>query len=362
MQDSILMVLMIGLIILFLIVLTFQHFRMKSILNAGNQESLSTINSMNQQLAELRFNVMRDVKGDLNTFNHMHTQQLQSANQEVLSHLMSDTKRQMEAFNEVSKQVVALTVTQKSLDTISHQIVDLQKILTNKSLRGQYGEVELYSLLENAFGLNKQLYQQQYQLSNNTRADAVIFGPKAMGMIVIDAKFPLENYLRMYDDQLAKSDQMQAQSQFKRDVKNHLNAISDKYIIKNETAEIAFLFVPSEAIFAEIYGKHDDLVQYAYSKHVYVVSPSTMMAYITTLKAVLLNIQQSETLHIMQDEFSKLALEFERFSIRSEALSKSYQTVYEDMNKLTITTQKIRRRFEDIMAVDLEDKVEGNEQ
>ncbi len=161
----------------------------------------------------------------------------------------------------------------------------------------------------------------------------------------------------MYDENIVKADQVKASMQFARDIKKHIDDIADRYIIANETADIAFMFVPAEAIFAEIYARHEDVVQYSYSKKVYIVSPSTIMAYITTLKALNLGIMQNEKVDLMQQEFAILAKEFERFTIRSEKLSSSYRKLYNEVRDLEITSEKIRQRFDLIMAVDLEDKV-----
>lgn len=352
-------------LIIFILVIIFFLMRQESTykrhmdkLNAqanNEKEQLSSI--VNMQLDSFKYSILNEVQRELKHLNVDTTDRLNLVSKEVQKELNLGMLKTNNTFTEVSKQLVTVNETQKNLDNLSKQILDLEKILTDKSTRGRFGEIELYSILENSYGIHSDFYAKQYQLSNGLRADAILFGIEALGDIVVDAKFPLENYARMYDDNLVVEERNRASNQFKRDVKKHVDDISRKYIIKNETADIAFLFVPAEAIFAEIYGRHEDVVQHSYKQKVYIVSPSTIMAYITTLKSVYLGIEQNEKIDLMQQEFSLLANEFERFAIRSKKIASSYQTVYDDMKKLEITTEKIQKRFKEIMAVDLEDKV-----
>lgn len=321
----------------------------------NDKEMLSNV--VNMQLDTFKYSILSEVQRELKHLNVDTNDRLNLVSKEVQKELNLGMLKTNDTFSEVSKQLVTVNETQKNLDNLSKQILDLEKILTDKSTRGKFGEIELYSILENSYGIHSDFYAKQYQLSNGVRADAILFGIEALGDIVVDAKFPLENYARMYDENLVVEERNRASTQFKRDVKKHIDDISSKYIVKHETAEIAFLFVPAEAIFAEIYGRHEDVVQYSYKQKVYIVSPSTIMAYITTLKSVYLGIEQNEKIDLMQVEFSLLAKEFERFAQRSKKLASSYEAVYNDMRNLEITTEKIQKRFNEIMAVDLEDKV-----
>lgn len=353
------------LIIIILILIVFvvrlnQQFKVKldeSTFNTNSDISLLS-KSISDDLARFQYGILKDFKDDLNALNLNTNNQLHDVTKDVQKGLSLGFEKTNTAFFEVSKQLVSVNETQKNLDSLTNQIIALENILTDKSTRGQFGEIELYSILENAYGLDNNFYKKQEQLSNGRRADAVLYGPKSLRKIAIDAKFPLENYNRIYDANLVLEERNKASLQFNRDIKKHIDDIANRYIIANETADIAFLFVPAEAIFSEIYGRYEEIVQYSYSKKVYIVSPSSLMAYITTLKALNLGIKQNDKVDLMQAEFSKLALEFERYAIRSDKLSNSYRKLYNEVRDLEITNDKIRQRFNLIMAVDIEDKVE----
>lgn len=353
-----LLIVLIGLLLVYVIRL---DRRLKLEINESSYQNNSDIShlskSISDDLAKFQYGILKDFKDDLSRLNLNTNNQLHSVTKEVQAGLSQGFEKTNNTFFEVSKQLVSVNETQKNLHSLSNQIIALENILTDKGTRGRFGEIELNAILENAYGIDKQFYELQYLLSNSRRVDAILYGPEALGIIPVDSKFPLENYLRMYDENIVKADQVKASMQFARDIKKHIDDIADRYIIANETADIAFMFVPAEAIFAEIYARHEDVVQYSYSKKVYIVSPSTIMAYITTLKALNLGIMQNEKVDLMQQEFAILAKEFERFTIRSDKLSSSYRKLYNEVRDLEITSEKIRQRFDLIMAVDLEDKV-----
>lgn len=154
---------------------------------------------------------------------------------------------------------------QKKIDNLSTDIVSLQGILTDKKSRGIFGEINLKHILVSVFGeKNDKIYKLQYTLPNSYIADAMLFTPEPLGTIAIDSKFPLENYQIMVDKNNSNAERNNAEKQFKIDVKKHIDAISSKYIIPGLTSNQAIMFLPAEAIFAEINAYHSDLVEYAY--------------------------------------------------------------------------------------------------
>src|SRR5690606_5713675 len=160
----------------------------------------------------------------------------------------------------------------------------LQEILNDKKSRGAFGEVQLSALIHNM--VPTQHYSEQHLLSNNKRPDCMLFLPEPTGNLAIDAKFPLENYRLLIDSSLQDAEKTQAERQFKLDIRKHIQDIAEKYIIPGETADGAIMFIPAEAVFAEIHARHSDLVEIAQNANVWMVSPTTMMAILTTIRAV----------------------------------------------------------------------------
>lgn len=173
-------------------------------------------------------------------------------------------------------------------------------------------------------------------------------------MVAVDSKFPLENYHHMLDSGLLEAERTQAQRQFKMDVKKHVDDIAGKYIIPNVTSDGAVMFVPAEAVFAEIHAYHPDIVDYAMSKRVWVVSPTTLMAVLNTARAVLKDVETRKQVHIIKDELGKLGKEFSRFDVRMKKLADHIRQAHEDAMDVQTTSQKISRRFAQIERVELE--------
>lgn len=326
----------------------------------ANQRSDAEIEKMHRQVSDDLFafqnNLMSAIRLDMNTLNENTSNKMLRMEHNVNEQLHSNLTTTSKVFQEVMKQVVQINQTQDQLKTLGYDISNLHKILNDKKTRGIYGEIELYSILESAFGDNKQRFQTQYKLSNNSIVDAIIFGNDAMGNIAIDSKFPLENFNRLQDANLNAALKNVALNEFKNDVKKHIQTIAQKYIIANETSEFAYMFIPAEAIFAYINANLSEVVQYSYEQKVYLVSPTTLMAYLTAIKALYLGIQKNERMQEIQDELIKLSTEFARFVKRYESVASDYDRTYRDMKDVLISANKIAKRFEKIEAVELDDK------
>ena len=195
----------------------------------------------------------------------------------------------------------------------------------------------------------------QYKLSNGAIADAILYAPKPLGNVCIDSKFPLENYERMTNRDNSKEQREMAMKLFKADVKKHIEAIHSKYIIPGETADQAILFLPAEAIFAEINAYHPDLLKEAYQKRVWITSPTTLMSTLTTIYMIIKNMERDKYAKVIQEELGKLALEFQRYKERWDKLSRSIDTVTKDVKDITTTTDKITKRFDSINQVKIKE-------
>ncbi|MDP2878427.1 MAG: DNA recombination protein RmuC, partial [Sulfuricella sp.] len=242
----------------------------------------------------------------------------------------------------------------KKIDGLTTNMVSLQELLGDKRSRGAFGEVQLEALVRNI--LPPSAYAFQQTLSNGNRVDCLLMLPEPTGNVAVDSKFPLENYHRMFAAELSEGDRAQALKQFKADVKKHVDAISEKYIIPDETSDGAVMFVPAEAVFAEIHGHHqDDVVDYAMQKRVWIVSPTTMMAILNTARAVIKDVETRKQVHIIKDALSKLGKEFSRFDTRMKKLADHIRLAHEDAEEVHVTSQKISRRFAQIEHVQLDE-------
>ena len=253
--------------------------------------------------------------------------------------------------------VAKIDEAQKKIESLSTDIVSLQNLLTDKKSRGTYGEIQLYQILASVFGdKNDRLYQMQYRLSNGTIVDAILFAPAPLDNLPIDSKFPLENYQRMMDRSLSQLERQVATKKFKSDVKKHIDDIALKYVQAVETSDQAIMFMPAEAIFAEINAYHSDLIDYAQQRRVWLVSPTTLMSTLTTIQVILNNIERDRHALVIQQELNKLGDEFKRYKERWDKLSKHIDTVSKDVKEIHITTEKIGTRFDSISNVELDFK------
>lgn len=274
----------------------------------------------------------------------------------VENRLMQGFEKTNETFTNIAQRLAIIDDAQKKISSLSENVVNLQEILTDKRSRGAFGEVQLQMLIQNV--LPAQSYSFQHTLSNGTRVDCLLLLPEPSGNVPIDAKFPLENYQKYVNPEYDASLRQQARQQFKQDVKKHIQDVSQKYVIPGETSEGAILFIPAEAIFAEIHAHHPDLVETAWKAKVWLASPSTMMAILTTASAVLKDSATRKQIHVIQEHLRSLAQDFSRFEERMTKLSRHLQQANEDAVQVHTSAQKITKRFTQIEKVDLLDKPE----
>ncbi len=275
-------------------------------------------------------------------------------------------KKTNETFVNVMARLATIDEAQKKIDGLTGSVLSLQELLGDKRARGAFGEVQLEALVRNV--LPTSAFEMQCTLSNGTRADCVLRLPAPTGLVAVDSKFPLENYHRMFDPQTNEVDYTLAQKQFKADVRSHVDAISGKYIIAGETSDGAVMFIPAEAVFAEIHAHHAEVVEYANAKHVWIVSPTTLMAVLNTARAVLKDVETRNQIHVIKEELVKLSMDFARFDDRMRKLADHVRQAHEDAQQVQISSKKISQRFAQIEGVELEETtapllrvVEGNE-
>ncbi len=271
---------------------------------------------------------------------------------QVEQRLAQGFEKTTETFTKVLEHLSRIDEAQKKITELSGNVVSLQEVLADKRARGAFGEVQLAALVrdlmpEGSFAL-------QHTLSNGTRVDCMLFLPEPTGKVPIDAKFPLESYQRMTDPDAGDSEREQARRRFRQDVRKHIHDIASKYLVPGETAEGAVLFLPSESIFAEIHAHFPDLVEEARRERVWLVSPTTLMAVLTTARAVLKDVATRKQVHVIKEELGKLAKNFERFQKRMDNLKRHIGQAHRDVEEVHISARKISSGFQKIEAVELE--------
>ncbi|MCP4984507.1 MAG: DNA recombination protein RmuC [Colwellia sp.] len=359
------------------------------------KQKLQLSNSFEQQMADLRIKLLRQMGDQKDQLKQSQSQSLDQiinhlnntakANREELAQSLTQSSEQMtkridgltdstdkrlqeisgqvekrlsegfekttKTFSDILQRLALIDDAQKKITELSTNVVSLQEVLNDKRSRGAFGEVQLNSLIRNV--LPEQSFKLQHTLSNGKIADCVLFLPKPTGNVVVDSKFPLESYRKMMDFEVAELDRKAAMRQFKVDIKKHINDISDKYLIDNETADGAIMFIPAEAIFAEIHGHQSDLVDYANKQRVWLASPTTLMAILTTARSVLKDEATRQQIHIIQAHLSNLAQDFNRFKGRFANLAKHIDQAATDVKQIHTSADKIANRFEKIEQVEL---------
>ena len=323
------------------------------------QEKLSrTEINLIKEISDFKHDFSSYLNQDFNTLNDRIERKLNMINQKVNEKLEDGFDKTNKTFNEVMNRLTRIDEAQKKIDGLGSEIISLENILTDKKSRGIFGEINLYHILSSIFGeKNDNIYRTQYKLSNETIADAIVFGPKPLGTIAIDSKFPLENYRRLVEKGISERERELRSKAFDMDVKKHIDAIANKYIIDGETTDQAIMFLPAEAIFAEINAYHPNIVKYAANKKVWITSPTTLMSLLTIIQSVLMGLERDKYTSVIHEELNKLGIEFGRYKERWDKLSRTIQTVNNDVENIHKTTEKITKRFDSINNV----KIEQNE-
>ncbi len=317
-------------------------------------------NDLTKEIGNFKYDFSKELLTDFEKLNEKIERYLFQINEKVNEKLDQNLEKTNKTFASVLERLSKIDEAQKNIDDLSKDIISLQSVLTDKKTRGTFGEVNLTYILTSIFGEKRGIYDLQYHLPNGTISDAVLFAPEPLGTICIDSKFPLENYEKMTDKSLDKSEREMASRLFKSDVKKHIDAIASKYIIDGVTSDEAIMFLPAEALFAELNAYHSDLLKYAYAKKVWICGPTTLMSTLSTISMILKNIERDKYTKVIHEELNKLGIEFKRYKERWDKLSKSIDTVSNEVRDIHTTTDKISKKFASISSVNL-DQIESKE-
>jgi DNA recombination protein RmuC len=259
---------------------------------------------------------------------------------------------------DLRERLARIDEAQKKIGDLSTQVVSLQQILTNKQARGAFGEVQLNDLVSNA--LPPSAYELQSTLSSGARVDCLLRLPNPPGPIAIDAKFPLESYHLLRAVAAGDAAGLAiAQRAFQASMRRHINDIRSKYIVPGETAESALMFLPSEAIYAELHANFGGVVDESYRARVWIVSPTTMMATLNTVRAVLKDVQMREQASEIQKLVGMMMGDTRRLQERVDNLKRHFAQTEKDLREIDTSTAQIMRRGERIQAVDMGDEPEA---
>lgn len=349
-MEYLLLVLNILIFVLLIILLIRKNNNSEMIEKLGNFET-----KINKEIGNFKYDFSKDLNQDFEKLIDKVEIKLNQINNEVNVKLDKNFDRSNRTFAAVLERIARIDEAQKKIDDLSGEIVSLQSVLTDKKTRGTFGEVNLEYILNNAFGSSKTgIYKTQYKFSNNAVCDALLYAPAPLGTIAIDSKFPLENYQKMTDKNKSKDSRVSYEKLFVTDLKKHINDISMKYIIPGETTSEAIMFLPAEAIFAEINAYHPEIINYAYEKKVWITGPTTLMSTLSIISMVLKNMQRDKYAKVIHQELSKLSIEFTRYKDRWERFARDVKNVNSRIDEIQITSDKISKRFEYINTVDVE--------
>ena len=346
----------IGLLVVAIILLIINLFKRQndnSIEIIKNVSDLKT--DVTKTIGDFKYDFSKSLKDDFDILNDKMEKRLNEMNDRVNQRLDESFDKTNKTFNNVLERLTKIDEAQKNIDILSKDIVNLQSVLTDKKTRGTFGEVNLNYILTSVFGERKDIYDIQHKLSNGAIADSIIYGADPIKNICIDSKFPLENYERMTNRDLSKEARTAALKLFETDVKKHINDIADKYIIPNETADQAIMFLPAEAVFAELNAYHEDLLKYAYERKVWICGPTTLMSTLSTVAMILKNIERDKYSQVIHQELNKLGVEFARYKDRWDKLSKSIDSVSNEVKDIHTTTDKITKRFASIQDANVKE-------
>jgi DNA recombination protein RmuC len=292
-------------------------------------------------------------------FARLVSERLDTQSQRVGQAIESTSQKSEESLGKLAERLAVIDRAQANITTLSKDVVSLQSILSNKQTRGAFGQGRMETIVTDGLPIGSFAFQ--YTLSNNSRPDCVIFMPNGQPHLAIDAKFPLESWQRL---QTAQSEQELhlARLAFRQDMQVHVRAISEKYLIAGETQDTAFMFVPSESIFADIHEHFEDVVQRASRARVVVVSPSLLMLSIQVVQALMRDVRIREEAHRIQSEVRELVADVGRLKDRVVGLQKHFGQANTDISDILISTSKIVRRGQRIDELELDDVVEPERQ
>jgi DNA recombination protein RmuC len=322
------------------------------------QKLVGKVESVGQQQV-VTTNTLRDAVNQSQTkLSADLNERLETVQEKMGTNLTASAKATAESLGELSQRLKAIDKAQTTITNLSEQVVSLQHVLDDKHARGAFGEVQLNDIVVDA--LPHSAYDFQAVLSNGKRADCLVKLPNPPGPIVIDAKFPLSAYTEMLNSD-NDVDRARHAKQLGLDTRKHINDIADKYILVGETSDSALMFIPSEAVYAEIHAHHPAVIELSHKRKVFIVSPTTMMATLTTVRAVLRDVKMREQAGLIQVEVVTMMKDVMRMMERVGKLEGHFDLAQRDVKDIRISADKVSSRGSRIEALELTDEVDSRD-
>lgn len=329
-----LMALLVLLIILFLIMILRVVFRQRP--NELNDIS----KTQNQLIGALEILSDNQIRSQNQLLSHVE-ERFAKTQKMMTDSLGFNTQRTSQSLGALMQRLDNIDKAQNNIEKLSGDVLGLQDILSNKQKRGNFGEIQLYDIVSTSFSPDQ--YQKQAQLPNGTRADILIQLPNPPGAIVIDSKFPLEAYEALTRAS-NEAEKRSAQTFFRNSLLKHIKDISEKYIIDGVTSDGAMMFLPSEAVYGELYANFSDIVRKSLQARVWIVSPTTCMATLTTMRAVMKDVRLKEQAGALRKELGMLKDDMRRVAERVDNLDRHFQQASKDIDDIKISAQKVTMR------------------
>jgi DNA recombination protein RmuC len=290
-------------------------------------------------------------KAQLSMINMME-ERLAKVQIQMTENLSHSSRRTAQSLGDLQQRLTTIDKAQEKITKLSGDVLSLQDILSNKQTRGAFGEIQLTDIVSKA--LPSDGFQLQATLSNGKRADCLIKLPNPPGPIVVDSKFPLEAYEALRNAS-SETETSSAVRLFRTSVRKHIKDISEKYIIEGETADGAILFLPSEAVYAELHANFPDIVREGFSARVWIVSPTTCMATLNTMRAILKDARMREQAGAIRNELTLLYHDVDRLGVRVESLDRHFNQAAKDISDIKISSDKAGRRAKRLDNFDFEE-------
>jgi DNA recombination protein RmuC len=280
-------------------------------------------------------------------------ERLDQVSQRIGHGLHEQSDRTTESLGALHERLAVIDAAQANLARLSTEMVSLKDILNNKQTRGAFGQGRMEAIIQD--GLHSKAYAFQATLSNNTRPDCVITLPGSVLRLVIDAKFPLESY-NAIKVATEPHERQGLETRLRQDILKHVKDIAEKYLISGETHETAIMFVPSESIYAELHEKFEDVIQKAHRQHIILASPNVLMLLVQTMQAIVKDAAMRDQAHLIKAEVVKLLEDVTRLQERTGDLKKHFDQASSDIEKITISSDRITKRGLRIENLDVEDE------
>jgi DNA recombination protein RmuC len=311
---------------------------------------LDNLNNIQQKFTESEVKMTKTVSNEMVKIN-----------QSVESRLSSGFEQTNATFTNVIERLSKIDEAQKNIESLSKEVISLQDILRDKKMRGNFGEFQLKQMLVEIFGETSATFEVQKELSNRTRVDAIIHMPSPNGDVCVDSKFPLENFRRLQDSDLPDTEKKALDAKFRGDIKKHIDDISGKYIIKDETSDQAIMFIPSESVFYYIVAFMPEIVQYSNRKNIVMASPTTFVALLKVVQVVVDDYIRRQNTQKIIIELNKLNEDFGRYVNRWQAVKKNIDSMKKNADDLDTTNSKIVNRFNGIYRMEETKAIEVDE-